>query len=357
MYDLTSSGLKFVFHPQFSGLIGSLTKGLSAYQLNDHYILLSSGTTNSGNKGYALSRDALLKNAKAVNEHFKLTSQDVWGLSLPDYHVGGLSIYFRAHLLNQEPVDLRPWDPKSWKEKILQNKVTITTVVPTQVYDLVKLKLTSPPTLRFLVVGGDFLATELESAARLLGWPIIRTFGMTEVCSQLASCHQGSKDLDVLPIHKIKVNEEGRLAVKSEALFTLEFKLSDTLTVKGADEFCDEEGFYLTNDRAEIQGSTLRHLGRFDDQVKISGHLVNALTLKDTVATFALKNHIYGQVEISLENDSRKGKKVFLSVLPSVLQDLRNELIENLKPVVVDEIKEVLTFERTDLGKLKKQLI
>lgn len=353
MHDLTTAGLKFVFHPQYASVIEGLTRSLAPYDLHDHFIIFSSGTTTKGLKGYALSREALFKNAEAVNTHFGLNTSDVWGLSLPEYHVGGLSIFFRAHLLGSSPVDLRPWEPVAWKERIIHHAVTVTTVVPTQVFDLASLKLTAPPTLKLLIVGGDFLSSELEKEALNLGWPIIRTFGMTEVCSQLASARMGTKDLDVLPIHQIKI-DEGRLKVKSEALFTLEFKQDESFQVTLAEDLCDSDGFYVTNDRAELSGTHLRHLGRFDDQVKISGHLVNVLALKDVISTYALKAQIYGHVEVALESDSRKGKKVVLSVLDTVPSDHVRSLSELIRPVAFDEVRTVKSFERTDLGKLKK---
>src|SRR5690606_34005827 len=106
-----------------------------------HFILFSSGTTG-GVKGYAISKEALFSNARASNEHFKMTAHDVWGLSLPVYHIGGLSVLVRAHLLSNKVIDARHWNPEKWTNTI--QEATITTIVPTQLYDLVKRGIRAP---------------------------------------------------------------------------------------------------------------------------------------------------------------------------------------------------------------------
>ena len=61
--------------------------------------LLSSGTQSVDEiKAIALSIEAILQSAKAVNKHLRATAKDRWLLTLPFYHIGGLSIFARAHL-------------------------------------------------------------------------------------------------------------------------------------------------------------------------------------------------------------------------------------------------------------------
>lgn len=344
-------GPQVIAHPQYEGVKKRILEGLKDYALKDHFILFSSGTTGGALKGYAISKKALFANARAVNEHFNLTKEDVWGLSLPHYHIGGLSVIARAHLLKNKLIDLRGWEPHSWLEKI--QDVTITTIVPTQLYDLVKLGLTAPKKLRYIIVGGDFLSSELKRRAMDLGWPVIRTFGMSEVSSQLASAKKPEEDeIHIMPIHHVKTNSDGRLMVKSEALFTLEFRLEDKLQVTLAEDL-SEEGFYLASDRAEIHGNTMKHLGRLGDEVKISGHLVNLLILKNTLGNFLIEKNIFGKMEIAIQDDERKGKKIVL--LTEKEQAKRVEEVRAIfQPVKIDEVIEVQSFNRTDLGKLKR---
>lgn len=349
--DFESTGPQIIAHPQYEGVKNKILEGLKGHDLSNHFILFSSGTTGGALKGYAISKDALFTNADAVNKHFHLSQDDVWGLSLPNYHIGGLSVIARAYLLQNRVIDVRGWEPHSWLEKI--QEVTITTIVPTQLYDLVKLGLKAPKNLRFIVVGGDFLSSELKKKAMELGWPVIRTFGMSEVCSQLASARRPEDDeIQVMPIHQIKTNNEGRLMVKSKALFTLEFRLEDKLKITLAEDLC-QDGFYLTSDKVEIDGNTIKHLGRMGDEVKIAGHLVNLLSLKNILGNFLVQNNIYGKMEITIQDDERKGKKLILLIQKDVLPYLPH-VKEILLPVKIDEVIEVKNFNRTDLGKLKR---
>lgn len=350
--DFDRTDLQVVVHPQYQGLVPAILEGLKPYNLKNHFVLLSSGTTGGDIKGYALSHDALFANAQATNEHFKLTDKDVWGLSLPVYHVGGLSVLARAHLLKNKLVDLRKWNPENWFQEI--KDVTITTIVPTQLYDLVKLNLKAPSTLRYLVVGGDFLSSSLKAEALKLGWPVIRTFGMSEVCSQLASTtNPDSDELKVFPIHEVKTDSAGRLLVKSASLFTLQFTMGKEFKVTTASELWDKDGFYSTSDQAQVSGHTLKHLGRMGDEVKIAGHLVNLNSLKETLATYLMQKKMMGSIELSLESDERKGKKLVLLSLPH-LENAHNEIAHLIHPIKIDEVRIVDSFDRTSLGKLKR---
>lgn len=341
-------------HESQKHLAPQILEGLKPYDLRHHFILFSSGTTGGDLKGYAVSKEALFTNADAVNKHFKLTRSDVSGLSLPTYHIGGLSVLARADLLGNKVIDARKWNPEAWAEKM--QDVTITTVVPTQLYDLVQRKMKPSKNLRYIIVGGDLLSHGLKSAAMKLGWPVIRTFGMSEVCSQLASTTEPESDaLKILPIHEVKTDKDQRLLVKGPALFTLQFTMGETFEVQLSQELCDSNGFYRTSDRAEIHGDTIKHLGRMGDEFKIAGHLVNFNQLKDTLLSYLVSQKLYNQMEFVLEEDERKGKRLVLLALPKLLTKERQETLAKLVyPIKIDDFRETPSFERTHLGKLKK---
>ena len=194
-------------------------------KLRNHVFLCSSGTSSGTRiKSYALSKDALFANARAVNEFLNVTSNDVWMQSLPSYHVGGLSIIFRTIAANNKRVEwYSKWNPFKFYEFLLSENINYCSIVPTQLYDLVKNKLSSPPGLKGIFVGGDFMSEALANKALQLNWPIIQTFGMTEVCSQLASSYYQNINnglLDILPVHNVFSDNEN-FRVFSPCLFTL----------------------------------------------------------------------------------------------------------------------------------------
>lgn len=351
--DFKNPNPQIICHDQYKPLAPKILDGLRGYDLRDHFILFSSGTTGGDLKGYAVSKAALFANAKAVNQHFALSADDVWALSLPSYHIGGLSVLARAQLLGNRVVDARGWDPERWSNDL--RDVTITTIVPTQLYDLVRLKKSPSPNLRYVVVGGDFLSEALKVEALKLGWPVIRTFGMSEVCSQLASTKTpASNDLEVLPIHEIKVKDK-RLLVRSSALFTLEFTIGQSIRVTPAVDLCDEEGFYITKDQVDFSHGVFKHLGRIGDDFKIAGHLVDMSLLRNELSDLLIKNDLFGKLEFAVEDDERKGKKLVLLTIDEIDAVILEDLAKRIAPVKIDEVRVLKEFARTDLGKLKKQ--
>ncbi len=353
MFDVNfADEFKIITHPSLAEATLRLRNELAALDFTAHFAIFSSGTTSSELKGYILSEKAMEANACAVNEWFSLTSQDVWGLSLPIYHVGGLSVLVRARLLGNRVVDLRKWQPDHWLKSVTDEKVSITTIVPTQLFDLVEKKLKSPPWLRFLIVGGDFLPQALEEKAIELGWPVIRTYGMTEVCSQLASGKKPGDKLSVLPIHEVRANSAGTLQVKSSSLFTATFTLSDNLSLTFSDNLCDADGFYTTQDQVHLAEGILTPKGRLNQEIKIAGHLTNILNLKDTLAAVLLREGQYGKAEIVIIPDSRKGNRLVLLHL-GISEELLEVIGKSIRPAVIDEVRKIDHFNKTELGKLK----
>ena len=347
-YFSSNAPLRIFHHPDLKAQAAEVTHAFSHLQLTDHYGIFSSGTSATGLKGYVHSLDALMANAKAVNEFFELKSVDTWALSLPDYHIGGLQVLLRAKLAGAKVIDARGWEPKKWYKTISQAKVRVTSIVPTQLYDLVKNDLPSPPNLRFLIVGGDFLSRDLEQRARALGWPVIRTFGMTEAGSQIASSTLDNPDLQILPIHELKASESGILQVKSKALFSYKFKRESEWTITPIS--LDPSGFYETQDRVRIDHQTVIPLGRAGDEFKSKGHLVRLGDLRETLQSFLIEKSLFSKAEIYFEEDERKGKKIIL-----LHENLDSEILlalkERLSPVLLDEVYAVEKIDRTALGK------
>ncbi len=352
MFNLKEN--QILLSPHFEKHTKQILDGLSKHLTTKHFIILSSGTTGGKIKGFAISEKALFANAKAVNNFFDLSSKDIWALSLPSFHVGGLSVLARAYLLNNKVITFEKWNAKDWITKIALEKVTISTIVPTQLYDLLQSKKSPPKDLKYLIVGGDFLSDQLESMALERGWPVYRTFGMTEVSSQLASSKTlRSKMLEILPLHQVKIENE-HLLVKSDSLFTLQFTIDDEIHIKHAKEFCDSEDYFITQDLVELRQNALKPLGRLDDKFKISGRLFDLLDIKNSLEKIALERNEFKKVEVAVHHDERKGQVLNLLVHRDV-KDV-SPYLEDLSPLVPHEVVYLDSFQRTELGKLKKKL-
>jgi O-succinylbenzoic acid--CoA ligase len=150
---------------------------------------------------------------------------------------------------------------------------TLASLVPAQVSDLVRARTPAPESLRAVVVGGGALSPALYDQARALGWPLLPSYGMTECCSQVATAPLAPlaprpSPLVLLDHVEARVEPDGRLAVRSEALF------SGYATEEG---FVDPkiDGWFVTEDVATIEGRTLRVQGRSGDFVKVGGESVD----------------------------------------------------------------------------------
>jgi o-succinylbenzoate---CoA ligase len=251
----------------------------------DFFWILSSGTQAVKTvKAIGLSLEAVLHSATAVNAHLDSTQSDRWLIAIPSYHIGGLSIYARAQLSRSKVFEFKQrWDPRRFAAAVAAQKITLTSLVPTQVHDLVAAKIASPSGLRAAVIGGGALSPALYAEARALGWPVLPSYGLTECCSQVATASLkslGQGDYPALEIlNHIEVDlREQRIYLKSEALCRW-------LAVGRADgQFSLEvplrEGWYATEDAAERVGKGLKILGRRDDIVKILGVLVPVLEVE-----------------------------------------------------------------------------
>ena len=248
-------------------------------QVKDVMWILSSGTqTTDRVKALALTHAGILASAKAVNHHLESDRNDRWLIALPHYHVGGMSIYARAHLSAARVVPYSgKWRPDKFAECVKRQKITLSSLVPTQVHDLVEGEVPCPPSLRAVVIGGGALDPTLYTRARALGWPLLPSYGLTECCSQVATASLASLQstafptLDVLSHVEVELREQ-RILLRSPALcrwiavgapdggFTLE-------------DPC-RAGWFVTEDLAEKQGRGLKILGRRDAVVKILGSLV-----------------------------------------------------------------------------------
>ena len=343
--------------PALKDLIISEWKKLS---LSDHVFIASSGTSNTNKiKTYALSFAALYSSADAVNRFLNITDKDVWFASLPHYHVGGLSIFIRA-LRSKISVQTynEKWNAETFYNKLSQSEATLTSLVPTQLFDLLDKGYTSPQNLRGVFIGGDFLSSSLKEKALSLKWPIILTYGCTELCSQIASsfardCEDGL--LEILDIHDVYHKNEQYL-ISSPALFTLELTI-DRQTNKVDVNYCSEE--FCLPDNLFLNSNRLKPLGRIGDDVKVSGRLISFNEFRNVAERVFLDQRTWGLACIQLLRDERLGNKIVLVVEESI-ESKAQSLLEQLNlafsgPVKIQDFFIVKEIEKTEIGKVKKK--
>ena len=311
--------------------------------LPGHLWLATSGTTGAL-KLTALSKRAMLASAAAVNRHLQSDRSDVWCCVLPTFHVGGLGIYARAFLSGARVIAAQ-WDPHAFAA---MDEVTLASLVPAQVRDLVSAGLRAPRQLRAIVVGGGALDTALYNDARELGWQVLPSYGMTETCSQVATATLGSPELVLLDHLECRTEENGRLAFRGESLLT------GYGTGRG---FVDPkiDGWFVTEDLGSVDGARLIVEGRRGDFIKIGGESVDLARLDAILGSVAGP-----QAAVVAVSDARLGHVIHLAVTPAVDGDVvRAAFDERVHPFErARRVHVIPEIPRSSLGKLlRKQLL
>lgn len=265
----------------------------SGQRLSDTLWLQSSGTSagfDSGHKLVALSRENLLCAARMVKQAFDLCRDDRFLMSLPLFHIAGISIVARAHCCRGAviPSPERKWDPNSFVKVVSENQITVLSLVPTQIFDLVQCKQSAPSSLRWAFVGGGALDPSLAEQAIDLGWPLITCYGMTETSAMIAFNKTPDQLGNVFaPFQEVELkaiaddNEFGPLLVSGG------FVSQGVLWVRrGQRNFSAHRGQFSLPDRLCLRNHKIIYYGREDDFVKILGESVNLIALEKELNDF-----------------------------------------------------------------------
>jgi len=344
---------------------GEVDDGLSAWMDHTHgrqgWCLFQTSGTEGRRKWVALTKAALQASACAVNAHFAVTRADRWLLALPSWHVGGFGILARAFAAGV-PVDAvsGKWDARLFAAKVAETGATLTSLVPTQVFDLVAAGLAAPKSLRVVLVGGGALSDEIRQAALDLGWPVRTTYGMTETASQVASEPSEGGEMEVLPIWQPVTDAEGVLTIRGAAL------AKGYAIREGSGwhwEAIDPAKGLSTRDRVSLRREGgkcfLSFTGREAGIIKILGELVALGPVQSRLDALRLEMHLAeGDAVICDLPDERAGARLVLAVsgMPHEAADkLCEALNRDLRPF--EQVRAVLSMSqipRGDLGKVRQ---
>ncbi|MBI4212582.1 MAG: AMP-binding protein [Deltaproteobacteria bacterium] len=281
----------------------------AAPKLSGHIWLPTSGTTGKM-KLVALSKPAFLASAEAVNAHLESDSTDNWLLTLPLFHVGGLGILARAHLSGAQVTLLESWDTDEFYKRLTRQKCTLTSLVPTQVFDLAQRKLLAPSHLRGIIVGGGALSDRLYTRTRELGWNLLPSYGLTECASQVATATLADHRLKILNHIQVRCSQDGFLQFKGDSLLMGYIAENE----KGIPAFVDPkiDGWFTSEDRGRIEDDFLIFEGRAGEMVKVGGENVDLASLENVLQGVLLEQVFSGDAAIVALPDERLGTTIHL---------------------------------------------
>lgn len=308
-------------------------------------------------KWVSLSKEAFLISARAVNAHFRVSATDRWLIALPLHHVGGFSITARAHLSGSSYVQ-QPgkWHPQQFVDLCWAEEITLVSLVPTQVHDLVIQKLACPQSVRAAIIGGGALSKGLAKSAQALGWPVFQSYGMTEAASQIATQSFESPDedgLEILPHWQISTDPAGHLVLSGRAL------ADGYLNRSPGGEWCWSEigGTLTTRDLVRLSQQDSRHLlhfvGRESGVIKILGELIYLAPLQERLDQIVMEQGSSARPFILALPDTRREMKLVLvldSGEPGPWLSAYNRSVDSLCQIT--ETRCVSMIPRTELGKV-----
>jgi O-succinylbenzoic acid--CoA ligase len=159
--------------------------------------------------------------ALGANAALPLGHGDRWILSLPLFHVGGLSVLWRC-LLSGAAIAL-PEPGTALAENLGQLGITHLSVVPVQLRRLLD-EGVAPGRLRAVVSGGDGTPRGLLAEAAAHAWPVHTTYGSTEAAAMVtlspAAC-PGTIPQDsgrLLPRRQLRIGPGGEIELAGPTL-------------------------------------------------------------------------------------------------------------------------------------------
>lgn len=229
-------------------------------------VLFSSGSTGAP-KAIPLTRKQILASIEQSASRLELKTTDRWLCVLPLYHIGGLSILLRSARIGGAVVLMSGrFSAERSVDLCVTGQVTQVSLVPVQLERMFSSieKGMLHKDFRFLLVGGAAMSEQQIQQACALELPVVRTWGMTECASQIATTHLGDVRGLLWPLVETRVErtESGRLAVHGPIA---------------------PDGYFLTQDIGEVDEG-IRIQSRADNVILSGGEKISLTRLQAVLA-------------------------------------------------------------------------
>ncbi|MCR9245113.1 MAG: AMP-binding protein [bacterium] len=280
-------------------------------------LLFTSGST-AAPKIVVHSLAAHLAAAHASAERVPFGPDHRWLLSLPLCHVGGLSLLFRTVVAGATLV--LPEPDERLADAVLRTRPSHVSLVATQLRELLR----QPRVVAVLaacevvLLGGGPCPGELVRRALDAGVPLRRTYGMTEMGSQIATEPSGAARMVPLRGVDLRIDEAAELWVRGPARF-LGYLVDEELELPFVD------GWFPTGDLATLDDEAgLEIHGRRDNQFVSGGENVQPEAVEAAfaargieVVVVAVADERYGARPVAFTVDGAAHGAVAEQILPS----------------------------------------
>ena len=238
-------------------------------------IVFTSGSSGEP-RAALLSYGNLYYSALGSNRNIHVASHDIWLLTLPLYHVGGLGILFRC-LLAGATIAL-PERGEAVEDGQARFRATHLSLVGAQLHRLLRAgKLpTAFAFVKAILLGGSAISPALLAEAHRRKFPVLPSYGMTEMASQVTTVSPVSPPDKratsgrLLKYRDLLIADDGEILVCGDTLFR------GYVDENGVRSGLDANGWFHTGDigALDAEGYLTVH-GRKDFAFKSGGEKIH----------------------------------------------------------------------------------
>jgi O-succinylbenzoic acid--CoA ligase len=168
-------------------------------------VMHTSGTTGRP-KPVEITFGNVRASARGLAQAMRLGDDERWLSPLPLSHVGGLMVVLRSALMATTAVLAPPpFDERAVAERLRDGRITIASLVPTQLQRLLDAGATPGPELRRVLLGGGPMPRALLARARAAGFPVCPSYGLTQACSTVTVAEPGDLESAGRPLPGVGV--------------------------------------------------------------------------------------------------------------------------------------------------------
>ena len=230
-------------------------------------LLFTSGTSGRA-KPVLLSHRNHLASAVASAWALGVAPDDRWLGVLPVFHVGGLAILIRSALYGTAVVVHERFEPDRAASALGGGEVTLASLVPTMLQRVLEAGVRPARGLRAVLVGGAAAPESLLARAAACGLPVVRTYGMTETASQIATAPVVADGPAAGSLARPLPGVDLSIGAEAEILVRGPMVAAASLAA---------DGWLHTGDRGQLDGDGLLRVdGRIDDVIVTGGENVAA---------------------------------------------------------------------------------
>ncbi|MFZ9067825.1 MAG: AMP-binding protein [bacterium] len=321
-------------------VIPSKENQISGYEKSDFLpdevdlLIATSGSTGFP-KLVALSIANFIWSAHGSSENIAVDPNDTWLISLPLFHVGGMSIIFRTMLAGANAMI----SPKILDGDFIdQHRITHFSLVATHLSRRISSKFPFGQATKAILLGGSKIPHALIQKSIELNLPIHTSFGCSEMASQVCTTSKEATIYELMTTGKVlagrqvKIDQDGRIQLNGKTRFLGYWQNQKLLKP------FDKDGWFTTNDLGEFDNNGfLKVIGRADRMFISGGENIHPEQIEQALINL---EGIMNALVIDMPSETYGSRPVaFLQGQKNYSDpELRKLLSENLMPFQIPDV-------------------